>query len=302
MPLGGRHHRRPRSGTAARSMTTLPPETLPRGSSRPARRPARHQERVKTAEVRQCGQTAGPVRMGIGESGDGARCRVPETERCPPPCGNSVTTRTDDRGDHGRIRRRRARLPRRAVQCRSDRGRRFLAPRPARRSRARQLRRARAWRRSGRWRRAGHGRGFPGDRDRLVHEPHRFGARTSSGRARHGPERPRRRRARRRAAPLLECHPDPGAASSEPLSRPATAVPARLRGPDLHHPHGSVSTTFGQAEVAAADGSTAVVQVRQHGHDDLRSGSTALLYAFDEDGEFFWVAPFDPALDPRATA
>ncbi|MFE2248064.1 hypothetical protein, partial [Streptomyces lavendulae] len=65
---------------------------------------------------------------------------------------------------------------------------------------------------------------------------------------------------------------------------------------------GSVSTTFGQAEVAAADGSTAVVQVRQHGHDDLRSGSTALLYAFDEDGEFFWVAPFDPALDPRATA
>ncbi|MFD8023810.1 UBA domain-containing protein [Streptomyces lavendulae] len=65
---------------------------------------------------------------------------------------------------------------------------------------------------------------------------------------------------------------------------------------------GSVSATFGQAEVAAADGSTAVVQVRQHGHDDLRSGSTALLYAFDEDGEFFWVAPFDPALDPRATA
>ncbi|MFI5980588.1 hypothetical protein ACIBEA_06910 [Streptomyces sp. NPDC051555] len=65
---------------------------------------------------------------------------------------------------------------------------------------------------------------------------------------------------------------------------------------------GSVSASFGQAEVAAADGSTAVVQVRQHGHDDLRSGSTALLYAFDEDGEFFWVAPFDPALDPRATA
>ncbi|WP_406511181.1 hypothetical protein OG851_01035 [Streptomyces sp. NBC_00161] len=91
----------------------------------------------------------------------------------------------------------------------------------------------------------------------------------------------------------------------------------RLRGlfPDLPPPSrldfvgltctirtGSVSTTFGQAEVAAADGSTAVVQVRQHGQDELRSGSTALLYAFDEDGEFFWVAPFDPALDPRTTA
>ncbi|MFK0235375.1 hypothetical protein [Streptomyces vinaceus] len=63
---------------------------------------------------------------------------------------------------------------------------------------------------------------------------------------------------------------------------------------------GSVSASFGQAEVAAADGSTAVVQVRQQGHDDLRAGSTALLYAFDEDGEFFWVAPFDPALDPRS--
>lgn len=28
-------------------------------------------------------------------------------------------------------------------------------------------------------------------------------------------------------------------------------------------------------------------------------GSTALLYAYDDAGEFFWVAPFDTALDPR---
>lgn len=62
---------------------------------------------------------------------------------------------------------------------------------------------------------------------------------------------------------------------------------------------GSVSGRFGQAEVAARDGSTAVVQVRQQGRDALGSGSTALLYAYDEEGEFFWVAPYDPALDPR---
>ena len=62
---------------------------------------------------------------------------------------------------------------------------------------------------------------------------------------------------------------------------------------------GRVDAGFGQAEVAAADGSTAVVQVRQHGTDALGSGSTGLLYAYDETGEFFWVAPYDTALDPR---
>ncbi|MFE2374675.1 hypothetical protein [Streptomyces sp. NPDC059398] len=67
---------------------------------------------------------------------------------------------------------------------------------------------------------------------------------------------------------------------------------------------GSVTADFGQAEVAADDGSTAVVQVRAQGDDSLlglRSGDTALLYAYDEPGEFFWIAPFDAALDPRAT-
>ncbi|WUH92950.1 hypothetical protein OG900_24450 [Streptomyces sp. NBC_00433] len=56
---------------------------------------------------------------------------------------------------------------------------------------------------------------------------------------------------------------------------------------------GSVTARFGQAEVAAPDGSTAVVQVRQTGEDAFRSGGSALLYAYDPDGEFFWVAPFD---------
>ncbi len=57
-----------------------------------------------------------------------------------------------------------------------------------------------------------------------------------------------------------------------------------------------VTATFGQAEVAAADGSTALVQVRQTGRDDLRYGTTAVLYDFDADGEFFWVVPADVAL------
>ncbi|MFC9945457.1 hypothetical protein [Streptomyces pratensis] len=67
---------------------------------------------------------------------------------------------------------------------------------------------------------------------------------------------------------------------------------------------GSVSADFGQAEVAAADGSTAIVQVRQSlgpstPGDTFTSGSTGLLYAYDADGEFFWVSPYDAALAPR---
>ncbi|WP_329349966.1 hypothetical protein OG226_23760 [Streptomyces sp. NBC_01261] len=66
---------------------------------------------------------------------------------------------------------------------------------------------------------------------------------------------------------------------------------------------GWVDAGFGQAEVRSADGSAAVVQVRQTGGGSgegvLASGSTGLLYAYDETGEFFWVAPYDSALDPR---
>jgi hypothetical protein len=66
---------------------------------------------------------------------------------------------------------------------------------------------------------------------------------------------------------------------------------------------GRVDAGFGQAEVRSADGSAAVVQVRQPDGDlaqgALGSGSTGLLYAYDETGEFFWVAPYDSALDPR---
>ncbi|MFD4560572.1 hypothetical protein ACFWP5_40715 [Streptomyces sp. NPDC058469] len=90
----------------------------------------------------------------------------------------------------------------------------------------------------------------------------------------------------------------------------ATKVLVRpLRGlfPDEHGPSrldfvgltctirtGRVDAGFGQAEVRAADGSAAVVQVRQTGNDALASGNTGLLYAYDEVGEFFWVAPYPP--------
>ena len=60
---------------------------------------------------------------------------------------------------------------------------------------------------------------------------------------------------------------------------------------------GRVGPDFGQAEVRAADGSSAVVQVRQSLDDaagpgeGLRTGTPALIYDYDADGEFFWVMP-----------
>ncbi|CAM3334659.1 OB-fold-containig protein [Kibdelosporangium persicum] len=59
---------------------------------------------------------------------------------------------------------------------------------------------------------------------------------------------------------------------------------------------GTVTGDFGQAEVHAEDGSSAIVQVRQAGEDDLRAGRTALIYDYDTDGEFFWVAPVETHL------
>jgi hypothetical protein len=53
---------------------------------------------------------------------------------------------------------------------------------------------------------------------------------------------------------------------------------------------GSVTQTFGQAEVTAEDGSSAVVQVRQPGGDALTAGTAAVIFDYDADGEFFWVA------------
>lgn len=67
-----------------------------------------------------------------------------------------------------------------------------------------------------------------------------------------------------------------------------------------------VDTEFGQAEVTAADGSTAIIQVRRHDADaptePLSAGNAALIFEYDIDGEFFWVTPYDSSLDPDRSA
>ncbi|GAA1877270.1 hypothetical protein [Actinomadura bangladeshensis] len=74
---------------------------------------------------------------------------------------------------------------------------------------------------------------------------------------------------------------------------------------------GRVGPDFGQAEVTAPDGSSAIVQVRQPAADvpvagagltaglpaGLAAGSTALIFDFDPDGQFFWVMPHETASD-----
>ncbi|MGA5407220.1 hypothetical protein ACPCSC_08135 [Streptomyces lavendulocolor] len=91
------------------------------------------------------------------------------------------------------------------------------------------------------------------------------------------------------------------------LVRPLAKLFPDEPGPSLHDFVGSTCTIrtgrvdadFGQAEVAARDGSTAVVQVRRNDGGPLALGSTGLLYAYDDDGAYFWVTPFDDVLDPR---
>ncbi|SNS95084.1 hypothetical protein SAMN05421812_102482 [Asanoa hainanensis] len=56
---------------------------------------------------------------------------------------------------------------------------------------------------------------------------------------------------------------------------------------------GRVGVDFGQAEVHAADGSSAIVQVRQTGADTFALGTRAVIYDYDSAGEFFWVVPAD---------
>ncbi|THA26282.1 hypothetical protein E4198_17725 [Streptomyces sp. RKND-216] len=58
---------------------------------------------------------------------------------------------------------------------------------------------------------------------------------------------------------------------------------------------GRVNALFGQAEVAAPDGATALVQVRADDvlAPELTAGDTALIYAYDAEGGHFHVAPHD---------
>ncbi|MFJ7218869.1 hypothetical protein [Amycolatopsis sp. NPDC098790] len=55
----------------------------------------------------------------------------------------------------------------------------------------------------------------------------------------------------------------------------------------------SVTEDFGQAEAAAADGSSAIVQIRLAGEGNLGVGSRVVLYDYDSAGEFFWVSPLE---------
>ncbi|WP_037576082.1 hypothetical protein [Phaeacidiphilus oryzae] len=84
---------------------------------------------------------------------------------------------------------------------------------------------------------------------------------------------------------------------SAPSRRDFVGLTCRIR-------TGRVTAEFGQAEVGAEDGSSAVVPVRAQPRDaELlaagAAGTTGLLYDYDEQGEFFWVAPFDPVLRPE---
>ncbi|WSA47689.1 hypothetical protein OIE51_19160 [Streptomyces sp. NBC_01803] len=58
---------------------------------------------------------------------------------------------------------------------------------------------------------------------------------------------------------------------------------------------GRVTAGFGQAEVAADDGGTSIIQVRAEGPEaaELTSGRRALIFGYEADREFFWVAPYD---------
>ncbi len=65
---------------------------------------------------------------------------------------------------------------------------------------------------------------------------------------------------------------------------------------------GRVGPGFGQAEVAADDGATSLVQVRAEDPTDaawLYAGSQALIFDYDAAGGFFRVTPLPPALHPE---
>ena len=58
---------------------------------------------------------------------------------------------------------------------------------------------------------------------------------------------------------------------------------------------GEVSSEFGQAEVTADDGSTAIIQVRLTGYA-VGTGWVGLIYDYDTEREAFWITPADPAV------
>lgn len=80
--------------------------------------------------------------------------------------------------------------------------------------------------------------------------------------------------------------PDGGASRADFVGRSCVIRTGRI-GPD-----------FGQAEVTADDGSSAVIQVRQHREETRTAGTVALIYEYDPDGECFWVVPHTAVAGP----
>ena len=56
---------------------------------------------------------------------------------------------------------------------------------------------------------------------------------------------------------------------------------------------GAVGPDFGQAEVTAADGASAIIQVRLAGDAPAGAGWTALIYDYDPERETFWITPVE---------
>lgn len=65
---------------------------------------------------------------------------------------------------------------------------------------------------------------------------------------------------------------------------------------------GRVGPDFGQAEVTAPDGASAVIQVRLITAAARPAGWIALIYEYDADGEVFWITPLDPRPEPDGPA
>lgn len=77
---------------------------------------------------------------------------------------------------------------------------------------------------------------------------------------------------------------------------PEPGDPARLVGSICVVRTGEVGPDTGQAEVTGADGAPVVIEVRHHGIEELRPGSTAIIDDYDAGHGVFWVTAFDPRL------
>lgn len=53
----------------------------------------------------------------------------------------------------------------------------------------------------------------------------------------------------------------------------------------------------GAADAPGPDGSRTRIQVRQNSEEDLPAGSTALIYDYEPDGGYYWIAAYDPRHD-----